>query len=247
MRLKGKNAIITGGTRGIGRAIATRFAAEGANVAFTYISSDDAASKLEKELSGADIEAMAIKADAASFEAAQEVAGRVLDEWGSIDILVNNAGITRDNLLIRMVEEDWDAVIGTNLKSVFNLAKAVYRPMMKQRAGKIINVSSVVGTAGNAGQSNYAASKAGIIGFTKSLAKELASRGVCANVLAPGYVASDMTDAIPESAKEAILNSVPLGRIAEPSEIADAALFLACDESNYITGHVLHVNGGMYM
>lgn len=247
MRLKGKNAIVTGGARGIGRAIARRFAEEGANVAFTYLTSAEAAAELEKELTELGVEAKSIKADAASFEAAEDVVANVLNEWGSVDILVNNAGITRDNLLIRMSEDDWDAVISTNLKGAFNLCKAVYRPMMKQRGGKVVNISSVVGTAGNAGQTNYAASKAGLVGFSKSLARELASRGVCVNVLAPGYVATDMTEDLPAAARESILNSVPLGRIAEPREIADAAVFLASAESDYITGHVLHVNGGMVM
>ena len=177
----------------------------------------------------------------------EETISGILAEWGTVDILVNNAGITRDNLLLRMVEEDWDAVIATNLKSAFNLCKAVYRPMMKQRSGKIINVSSVVGSSGNAGQVNYAASKAGLIGFSKSLAKELGARGVCVNVLSPGYVATDMTQNLPDAAKEAMLGTVPLKRAAKPREIADAALFLASSESDYITGHVLHVNGGMLM
>lgn len=247
MRLEGKNAVITGGTRGIGRAIARRFAEQGANVAFTYVSSETAAAELEAELAALGVKAKAIKADAALFEAAEETIAGVLSDWETVDILVNNAGITRDNLLLRMREEDWDAVIATNLKSAFNLCKAVYRPMMKQRSGKIINVSSVVGTSGNAGQVNYAASKAGLIGFSKSLAKELASRGVCVNVLSPGYVATDMTENLPDAAKEAMLATVPLKRAAEPGEIADAALFLASSESDYITGHVLHVNGGMLM
>ena len=247
MRLEGKNALVTGGTRGIGRAIARGFAEQGANVAFTYVSSEPAAAELETELAALGVKTKAIKADAASFEAAEETIAGVLADWGTIDILVNNAGITRDNLLLRMREEDWDVVIATNLKSAFNLCKAVYRPMMKQRGGKIINVSSVVGTSGNAGQVNYAASKAGLIGFSKSLAKELASRGVCVNVLSPGYVATDMTEDLPQAAKEAMLAMVPLKRAADPREIANAALFLASSESDYITGHVLHVNGGMLM
>jgi len=247
MRLERKNALVTGGTRGIGRAIARRFAEQGANVAFTYVSSETVAADLQAELAALGVKAKAIKADAASFEAADETVADILADWGTLDILVNNAGITRDNLLLRMSEEDWDAVIATNLKSAFNLCKAVYRPMMKQRGGKIINVSSVVGSSGNAGQANYAASKAGLIGFSKSLAKELASRGVCVNVLSPGYVATDMTVNLSDAAKEAMLNMVPLKRAAEPREIADAALFLASSESDYITGHVLHVNGGMLM
>jgi 3-oxoacyl-[acyl-carrier protein] reductase len=247
MRLKGKNALVTGGSRGIGRAIALKFADEGANVAFTFLSSDEAAAELESELGERGVEANAIKADASSFAAAEETIAAVIDRWGTVDVLVNNAGITRDNLLLRMSEQDWDAVIDTNLKSAFNLCKAVYRPMMKQRQGKIINVSSVVGASGNAGQSNYAASKAGLVGFSKSLARELASRGVCVNVLAPGYVTTAMTEAISDTAREAMLAQIPLGRPAEADEIASAAVFLASPESDYITGHVLHVNGGMFM
>lgn len=247
MRLEGKNALVTGGTRGIGKAIVERFAREGANVAFTYVSSDDAANQLRDALAVTGVEVLALKADGASFEAAGAAVNTVVEAWGSIDILVNNAGITRDNLLLRMSEKDWDDVIDTNLKSIFNYCKAAYRPFMKQRAGRVINISSVVAASGNPGQANYAASKAGLVGFTKSLARELAGRGVCANVLAPGYVATDMTNNMPEAAKEAMLKAVPVGRPAEPSEIADAAVFLASDESSYITGHVLHVNGGLYM
>jgi 3-oxoacyl-[acyl-carrier protein] reductase len=247
MRLKGKNALVTGGTRGIGRAIVERLADEGANVAFTYVSSEAAASELEGQLKARGVEAMSIKADASSFSAAEETVAAVVDAWGTLDILINNAGITRDNLMLRMSEEDWDDVIRTNLKSAFNLCKAVYRPMMRQRAGKIINVSSVVGSIGNAGQTNYAASKAGLIGFSKSLAKELSSRGVCVNVLAPGYISTDMTEALPDAARDAMLGQIPLGRPGEPGEIAAAAVFLASPESDYITGQILHVNGGMFM
>jgi len=247
MDLSNKNALVTGGTRGIGRAIVEKFAAAGANVAFTYLSSSAAAEEVSGVIRGAGREAMAIQADGSSFQAASDAVEQVLGTWERIDVLVNNAGITRDTLLIRMTEEDWDAVIDANLKSVFNFCKAVYRPMMKQRAGKIINLSSVVGTTGNPGQTNYAASKAGIVGFSKSLARELAARGVSVNVLAPGYVATEMTDKMPEAAKEAMLNAVPMGRPAEPEEIAEAALFLASEGANYITGHVLHVNGGLFM
>jgi len=247
MDLSNKNALVTGGTRGIGRSIVEKFAAAGANVAFTYLSSASAAEEVAGGIRAAGREAMAIQADGASFQAASDAVEQVLSAWERIDVLVNNAGITRDTLLIRMTEEDWDAVIDANLKSVFNFCKAVYRPMMKQRAGKIINLSSVVGTTGNPGQTNYAASKAGIVGFSKSLARELAARGVNVNVLAPGYVATEMTDAMPEAAKEAMLNAVPMGRPAEPEEIAEAALFLAGKGSDYITGQVLHVNGGLFM
>jgi len=247
MDLSNKNALVTGGTRGIGRAIVEKFAAAGANVAFTYLSSSAAAEEVTGVIRAAGREAMAIQADGSSFQAASDAVEQVLGAWERIDVLVNNAGITRDTLLIRMTEEDWDAVIDANLKSVFNFCKAVYRPMMKQRAGKIINLSSVVGTTGNPGQTNYAASKAGIVGFSKSLARELAARGVSVNVVAPGYVATEMTDAMPEAAKEAMLKAVPMGRPAEPEEIAEAALFLASQGANYITGHVLHVNGGLFM
>ncbi len=245
--LTGKNVLVTGGTRGIGRAIVEACAAAGASVAFTYRSSAETANALKSALEDAGTKALAVQGDAADFDAAQETVKQVLDAWGSLDVLVNNAGVARDNLLIRMTEEDWDAVIGTNLKSVFNFCKAAYRPMMKRRGGSIINLSSVVGVMGNAGQANYAASKAGIIGFTKSLAKELGGRGVRANVVAPGYVATDMTDALPEAAREAMLSGVPLGRPAQPDDIAAAVLFLASDAGAYITGHVLNVNGGMAM
>ncbi|MEP0547213.1 MAG: 3-oxoacyl-[acyl-carrier-protein] reductase [Rhodothermales bacterium] len=245
--LSGKTALVTGGTRGIGRAIVEAFADAGAKVAFTYRSSSDTADALKAELESRGVEALAIQSDAADFDAAQAAVQSVLDAWGSLDVLVNNAGVTRDNLLIRMSEEDWDAVIGTNLKSVFNLCKAAYRPMMKQRAGRIVNVSSVVGVMGNAGQANYAASKAGIIGFTKSLARELGARGVTANVVAPGYVDTDMTDALSDAAKEAMTNGIPLKRTATPEDIAHAVLFLASDAASYITGHTLHVDGGLAM
>jgi 3-oxoacyl-[acyl-carrier protein] reductase len=245
--LSGKTALVTGGTRGIGRAIVEALAGAGAKVAFTYRSSADTAEALKAELEGRGVEALAIQSDAADFDAAEETVKQVIDAWGSLDVLVNNAGVTRDNLLIRMSEDDWDAVIGTNLKSVFNLCKAAYRPMMKQRAGSVINISSVVGVMGNPGQANYAASKAGIIGFTKSLARELGGRGVRANVVAPGYVDTDMTEAMPEAAREAMAGSIPLGRTAQPEDIANAVLFLASDAGSYVTGHVLHVDGGLAM
>lgn len=247
MELTGKTALVTGGTRGIGRAIVERFAQAGANIAFTFISSAAAAEEVAANVRSSGVEALAIQADGASFEAADQVVAQVMDTWGHLDVLVNNAGITRDNLLIRMNEADWDSVIDTNLKSVFNFCKAAYRPMMKQRSGKVVNLSSVVGSSGNPGQANYAASKAGIIGFSKSLARELAGRGVSVNVLSPGYVDTEMTSAMPESARQAMLDAVPMGRAARPDEIAETALFLASNASDYITGHVLHVNGGLYM
>ena len=245
--LSDKTVLVTGGTRGIGRAIVQAVARAGARVAFTYRSSTDEADALRATLADAGAEVLVFQGDAADAGAARDAVDGVLKAWGRLDVLVNNAGITRDNLMLRMREEDWDAVIETNLKSVFNFAKAVYRPMMKQRAGKIITISSVVGVIGNPGQTNYAASKAGIIGFSKSLAKELGSRGVTVNVVAPGYVETDMTAALPEKAREAMLGAVPLGRPATPEDIAGAVLFLASPAADYITGHVLHVDGGLAM
>lgn len=247
LSLKGKTALITGGTRGIGRAIVEACADAGAQVAFTYRSSSETAEALRDELEARGTRSLAIQGDVADFEAAQQTVQQVVEAFGSVDVLVNNAGVTRDNLLIRMGEEDWDAVIGTNLKSVFNYSKAVYRQMMKQRSGSIINLSSIVGVTGNPGQANYAASKAGIIGFSKSLARELGGRNVRVNVVAPGFVATDMTDALPEAARDAMLGGIPLGRPAEAGDIAAAVLFLASDASAYITGHVLHVDGGLAM
>ena len=245
--LTGKSALVTGGSRGIGRAIAETLAAAGARVAFTYRSSTDEANGLKEQLEQNGTEALVYQGNAAEMSAAEEAVSGVVEKWGSIDILVNNAGMTRDGLMLRMREEDWDAVIGTNLKSVFNFCKAAYRPMMKQRAGKIVNLSSVVGVIGNPGQTNYAASKAGIIGFSKSLAKELGSRGVNVNVVAPGYVATDMTSSLPEAARDAMLNAVVLGRPATPADVANAVLFLSSPAADYITGHVLHVDGGLAM
>ena len=242
-----KTVLVTGGTRGIGRAIVEAFAEAGARVAFTYRSSTEEAEALQQALEDGGTETLVFQGDAAAAEAAQEAIGGVLEAWGRLDVLVSNAGITRDNLMLRMGEDDWDAVINTNLKSVFNFAKAAYRPMMKQRSGKIINISSVVGVTGNPGQTNYAASKAGIIGFTKSLAKELGSRGITVNVVAPGYVETDMTAALPEKAREAMLGVIPLKRPATPQDIAGAVLFLAAPAADYITGHVLHVDGGLAM
>ncbi len=247
LSLKGKNVLITGGSRGIGKSLVEAFAAEGARVAFTYRSSTEQANALVESLQKRGAEAMCIQGDAANATVAETSVGEVLSEWETLDILVNNAGITRDNLMLRSTEEDWDAVLDTNLKSVYNYCKAVYRPMMKQRAGRIINMSSVVGVMGNPGQTNYAASKAGIIGLSKSLAKELGRRGITVNVVAPGFVSTEMTEAVSEAAQDAMLAAIPLGKPATPEDVANAVLFLASDLAAYITGHVLHVDGGLSM
>lgn len=245
--LKGRAALVTGGTRGIGRAIVEALAGAGADVAFTYRSSTSEADALRAELEEKGVRVLVFQGDAADSASADEAVSGVLEAWGRLDVLVNNAGVTRDGLMLRMGEADWDAVINTNLKSVFNFCKAAYRPMMKQRGGHIVNLSSVVGVMGNPGQTNYAASKAGIIGFSKSLAKELGGRGVTVNVIAPGYVATDMTAELSDAAKDAMLGAVPLGRPATPTDIAGAVVFLASDAGSYITGHVLHVDGGLAM
>lgn len=243
--LENKTAIITGATRGIGRGIALEFANQGCNVAFTYSSSVDAAIALEKELAELGVKSKGYQSNAAEFDAAQELAKNVLEEFGTIDVLVNNAGITKDNLLMRISEDDFDKVIEVNLKSVFNLTKAVIRPMMKQRAGSIINMSSVVGLKGNAGQANYAASKAGILGFSKSVALELGSRNIRSNVVAPGFIETEMTAKLDEKVVEGWRNEIPLKRGGTPKDIANACVFLASDMSAYVTGQTLSVDGGM--
>ena len=243
--LENKTAIITGATRGIGRGIAVEFAKQGANVAFTYSSSVDAANALETELNALGIKAKGYQSNAAEFDTAQELAKEILKEFGSIDVLVNNAGITKDNLLKRISEDDFDKVIQVNLKSVFNMTKAVIRPMMKQRAGSIINMSSVVGLKGNAGQSNYAASKAGILGFSKSVALELGSRNIRSNVIAPGFIETEMTGKLDEATVQSWRDAIPLKRGGSPEDIANACVFLASDMSSYITGQTLSVDGGM--
>jgi 3-oxoacyl-[acyl-carrier protein] reductase len=243
--LENKTALITGATRGIGKGIAETYAKHGANVAFTYSSSVEAAQILEKELASYGIKAKGYQSNAAEFDAAQELASEVLKEFGSIDVLINNAGITKDNLLMRISEEDFDKVIEVNLKSVFNLTKAVIRPMMKQRGGSIINMSSVVGVQGNAGQTNYAASKAGMLGFTKSVALELGSRNVRCNAIAPGFIETEMTASLDEKVVEGWRQGIPLKRGGKPEDIANACVFLGSEMSAYITGQTLNVDGGM--
>lgn len=243
--LEGKTVIITGASRGIGRGIAEVFAKQGANIAFTYRSSEEKAIALEKELSANGCKAKGYKSDASDFDAAQKLAADVLEEFGSIDVLVNNAGITKDGLLMRMSEEDFDRVMDINMKSVFNLTKAVLRPMLKQRKGSIINMSSVVGVKGNAGQANYSASKAAINGFTKSTALELGSRNIRCNSIAPGFIETEMTEALGEDQIKEWRETIPLKRGGTTEDIANTTLFLASDMSAYVTGQVLHVCGGM--
>tara|TARA_B100001146_G_scaffold131001_1_gene115062 strand:- start:113 stop:859 length:747 start_codon:yes stop_codon:yes gene_type:complete len=243
--LEGKNAIITGASRGIGRGIAQVFTQHGANVAFTYSSSVEAAEELEQELTNMGVKAKAYKSNAASFEEAQDLIAQVSKDFSSIDILINNAGITKDNLLMRMSEEDFDKVIEVNLKSIFNMTKAVQRTMLKQRHGSIINMSSVVGVKGNAGQSNYAASKAGIIGFSKSMALELGSRNIRTNVIAPGFIETEMTAKLDEKTVQGWRDNIPLKRGGTPEDIANACVYLGSDLSSYVTGQVINVDGGM--
>ena len=243
--LQGKTALITGASRGIGRGIALKFAEQGANVAFTYLSSVEKGQELEKELETFGIKAKGYRSDAADFKAAEELVNSVITDFGTVDVLVNNAGITRDTLLMRMSEQQWDEVMNANLKSVFNLTKAITKPMLKQRKGSIINISSVVGIKGNAGQSNYAASKAGIIGFTKSIALELGSRNIRSNAIAPGFIETEMTAALDPKAVEGWRDSIPLKRGGTANDVANAVAFLGSDMSEYITGQVLNVCGGM--
>lgn len=244
--LEGKNVIITGASRGIGKGIAEVFAKHGANVAFTYSSSEAPALELEKELAAMGVKAKAYKSNAASFEDSEALVAKVLEDFdGKIDVLINNAGITKDNLLMRMGEEDFDKVIEINLKSVFNMTKAVQRTMLKQRKGSIINMSSVVGVKGNAGQTNYAASKAGMIGFTKSVALELGSRNIRCNAIAPGFIETEMTDKLDEKTVQGWRDAIPLKRGGSPEDVANACLYLASDLSDYVTGQVLNVDGGM--
>ena len=244
--LTDKTALITGGSRGIGAAIVRKFAEHGAHVAFTYHSSSAKADALIDSLELQDGQQIkAYQSDAADYSAAEALAAKVLEDFGGLHVLINNAGITKDNLMLRMSEEQWDQVITTNLKSVFNLTKQVLRPMMKARGGSIINMSSVVGEFGNAGQANYAASKAGIIGFTKSIAKEVGSRNIRCNAIAPGFIATEMTEVLDEKTKETFLTNIPMKRLGNPEEVANICLFLASDLSSYVSGQVVSVCGGL--
>lgn len=244
--LEGKTALITGANRGIGKAIAIRFAEHGANIAFTDIAYNDDSKELEKQLAGLGVKGKGYASDASSFTGSEELIALVLEDFQSIQVLVNNAGITRDTLLLRMSETDWDAVITVNLKSVFNLTKAIQKHLLSQRQGSIINMSSVVGLSGNAGQSNYAASKAGILGFTKSIAMELGSRNIRVNAIAPGFIETEMTAKIPEEYRKSWVDKIPLKRPGSPADVADVSVFLASDLSAYVTGQVISVCGGMH-
>ncbi|ANB58646.1 3-oxoacyl-[acyl-carrier-protein] reductase [Anoxybacillus sp. B7M1] len=245
--LQGKVALITGASRGIGRAIALEFARQGAKVAVNYAGSEAKAKEVVDEIYRLGGEALAIQADVSNTEAVEQMVKEVIDRYGRVDILVNNAGITRDNLLMRMKEEEWDDVININLKGVFNCIKAVTRPMLKQRYGRIINIASVVGVMGNPGQANYVAAKAGVIGLTKTAAKELASRSITVNAIAPGFIATDMTDRLNEEIRTEMLKQIPLARFGNPEDIANVVAFLASDAASYMTGQTIHVDGGMVM
>ncbi|MEJ9217033.1 3-oxoacyl-[acyl-carrier-protein] reductase [Paenibacillus glucanolyticus] len=245
--LKGQTALVTGASRGIGRSIALGLADLGANVVVNYAGSEAAAAEVVEAIRAKGVSAIAIKSNVGRTEEAEAMVKQVMETFGRIDILVNNAGITRDNLIMRMKEEEFDQVIETNLKGVFNCLKAVTRPMMKQRYGRIINISSVVGALGNPGQANYVAAKAGVIGLTKSAARELASRGITVNAVAPGFIDTDMTRELSEDMREGLLGGIPLARLGQPEEIAGVVAFLASSSASYMTGQVLHVDGGMYM
>ena len=249
MRLENKIALVTGASRGIGASIALTLAQEGADVAINYVGKENFndAVAVQQSINALGRRAFLVEGNVADFASAAAMAEQVIEEFGRIDILVNNAGINRDNLLIRMKEEEWDSVLAVDLKGVFNTTRAVAKYMMKQRSGKIISIASVVGIAGNAGQANYAAAKAGVIGFTKSVAKELAARNITANAIAPGFIRTPMTDALPQSAVDAALQLIPLKRAGEAEDIAKGVVFFASDDANYITGQVLHIDGGMLM
>ena len=246
-KLDGKIALVTGASRGIGRAIAIAFAKEGATVAVNYAGNNEKAESVVGEIKKIGRDAIAIQGDVTNADSVAAMVKTVTDAFGKIDILVNNAGITRDNLLIKMKEEDWDSVINTNLKGVFLCTKAVSRQMMKQRQGRIVNISSVVGVSGNAGQANYTAAKSGVIGLTKTSAKELAARGITVNAIAPGFIETDMTSTLTEDVGEQMLKQIPLGRFGSPDDVAQTATFLASEEAAYITGQTIHVDGGMVM
>lgn len=247
MKLEGKKALVTGASRGIGRAIALALAVEGADVVINYAGNEAAAKAVAQEIEALGRKALVVQADISSNAAATSLVEQAVKAFGRLDILVNNAGITRDGLLMRMKEEDWDAVLTTNLKGVFNCTKAAVKYMMKQRSGHIVSISSVVGITGNAGQANYAAAKAGVIGFTKAVAKEVASRGINVNAVAPGFIKTDMTKVLSEKVVAGMESTIPLRRLGEPTDIAKAVVFLASDDANYITGQTLHVDGGMVM
>ncbi len=240
-------ALVTGGSRGLGRAIALELARDGADIALVYAGNEDRANAVAAEIQAMGRCAAVYRCDVSRFDQVKETVAAILADFGKIDILVNNAGITKDGLMLNMKEEQFDAVVDTNLKGAFNMTRHVYGPMMKKRYGRIVSIGSVVGTMGNAGQTNYAAAKAGLIGFTKSLAREVASRGITVNAVAPGFIETDMTQALTEEQRGGILSQVPANRLGDPKEIAAAVLFLASDEAAYVTGETLHVNGGMYM
>ncbi|MBE6083474.1 MAG: 3-oxoacyl-[acyl-carrier-protein] reductase [Tissierellaceae bacterium] len=247
MTINGRNAIVTGGTRGIGRSIALGLARNGVNVAITYISNDDKAKEVIDEIKKFEVKGIAVKADISEEKDVKNMVELVLKQFDSVDILINNAGITKDGLLVRMKSEDWDSVINTNLRGTYLVTKAVSKSMIRQKSGIIVNIASVVGLTGNAGQSNYSASKAGIIGFTKTVAKELGGRGIRVNAVAPGFVKTDMTEILKDDVKKKMIDSIPLKRCAEPEDIANAVLFLCSREASYITGQVINVDGGMVM
>lgn len=243
--LQGKTAIVTGGARGIGKAIALAFAGEGANVAVTDLRLDDQTAETEKQIAALGVKCKAYASDASKFDDTEQVVAKILEDFETVDVLVNNAGITMDNLLLRMTEQQWDAVLNVNLKSVFNFTKAIQRVMLKKQSGSIINMSSVVGVGGNAGQANYAASKAGMIGFTKSVAQELGSRNVRCNAIAPGFIITEMTNKLPEDIKKQWENDIPMKRGGTPDDVAKVAIFLASDLSSYVNGQVINVCGGL--
>lgn len=247
MNLENKTAIVTGGSRGIGKSIALHLASLGANIIVNYNNNVAAANEVVKEIESMGRSALAVKADIGKSSDVDKFIKAVYEKFDSIDILINNAGITRDNLLMRMKEDEWDEVLNTNLKGAFLITKSIIRKMIKSKKGKIINISSIVGTTGNAGQSNYSASKAGLIGFTKSIAKEVASRGIQVNAIAPGFIRTDMTEALSDNIKKELLNNIPANRLGRPEDIANMVGYLSSDLSDYITGQIIHIDGGMYM